>query len=190
MTEPVKYSPSEHQQTDAIVRSESSGAGSWRAWLGWATARWQAISPREQMAVRLAAMSLGILLVWQLAIAPALRVLREAPIELARLEAQTQELQALAVQSKDWAGVAPVSAAQAQEAIKAASNRLGDKAQISIQGDRATLRLSGVSAEAFKTWLIEARSGARARVTEAQLSQAQGSLSGTVVMTLQGIAAP
>jgi general secretion pathway protein M len=173
-----------------LQRSVTSSPGSWQAWLGWAAARWQATSPRDQFAVRVVAWSLGALLVWQLAVAPALRVLREAPQELARLEAQTQELHAQAAQTKSWAGLAPVSAIQAQEAIKASSTRLGDKAQISIQGDRATLRLSGVSSDAFKAWLIEARSGARARVSEAQLTQSQGSLSGTVVAILPGVSAP
>ena len=79
-----------------------------------------------------------------------------------------------------------MSATQAQEAMKAANARLGDKAQSSMQGERATLRFSGVSADAFKAWLIEAR----ARVSEAQLTQAQGSLSGTVVVILPGITAP
>lgn len=190
MSDPVEGSTNARQPTPALPRSNTPGAGSWQAWLGWASARWQATSPREQSAVRMAAWSLGALMVWQLGVAPALRVLREAPIELLRLETQTQELQALAAQSKAWAGVAPVSATQAQEAMKAANARLGDKAQVSMQGERATLRFSGVSADAFKAWLIESRSAARARVSEAQLTQAQGSLSGTVVVILPGITAP
>ena len=44
-----------------------------------ASTRWQALPPRERLVVSLAAVLIGIALLWMLAVAPALRTLREAP---------------------------------------------------------------------------------------------------------------
>ena len=63
-------------------------------------------------------------------------------------------------------------AAQAHDALRSATERLGaEKARLSLQGDRATLTLTGVTGEQLSSWLGEARSGARARPVEAQLLQ-------------------
>jgi len=51
-------------------------------------------------------------------------------------------------------------------------------------GDRATLKLNGVSGEALRDWLSEARSAARARAVEVTLTRNPQGYSGTVVVTL------
>ena len=78
----------------------------------------------------------------------------------------------------------PVSQTQAGAALKAASERLGDKAKLNLQGDRATLTLSGVSPEALRGWLNEARSGARARPVEAALQRGPSGFTGSITVTL------
>ncbi|HJV96458.1 MAG TPA: type II secretion system protein M, partial [Albitalea sp.] len=64
--------------------------------------------------------------------------------------------------------------------------RLGDKGRLLMQGDRATLTLTGVQADALRAWLSEARSAAHARAVDVQLSRSAQGYSGTVVVSLGG----
>ena len=145
-------------------------------------ARWAALAPREQRGLVIAAVAVGLLVAWWLLVAPALRTLRETPAQLDRLESQLQQLQRVAAEARELKGAAPVSPAQSATALKAAADRLGDKAKLNVQGDRATLTLNGASPEALAAWLGEARSAARARPLEAQLTRGAQGYSGTVVV--------
>lgn len=151
-----------------------------------ASARWQALPGRERTGLSLAALALGVLLLWLSAVAPALRTLRETPVQLAALELQLQSMQRLAAEAGALRREAPVPTAQAAAALKSATERLGEKARINIQGDRATLTLTGVSGDALRAWLTEARSGARARPVEAKLARGAQGYSGTLTLTLGG----
>ena len=145
---------------------------------------WQARTPRERQAVALVAIVLGVFMVWSLLIQPALRTVREAPAQLDRLEAQYQQMQRVAAESTALRDTTRVAPAQAAAALKAATERLGDRGRLTLQGDRATLTLTGVSSEALRAWLNEARSGARARPIEAQLQRGPTGYSGTLGLTL------
>ena len=149
-------------------------------------ARWAALAPREQRGLVIAAVAVGLLVAWWLLVAPALRTLRETPAQLDRLESQLQQLQRVAAEARELKGAAPVSPAQSATALKAAADRLGDKAKLNVQGDRATLTLNGASPEALAAWLGEARSAARARPLEAQLTRGAQGYSGTVVVQVGG----
>jgi general secretion pathway protein M len=149
-----------------------------------ARARWRSFAPRERVALAVGAALLALFIVWSLLVAPAWRVSREAPVELDRLEAQLQQMQRIAADAKTLKGAPPVSAAQAVEPLKAATARLGGKASLVFQGDRATLTLNGVSGEALRDWLGEARSAARARPTDVQLTRSGDGYSGQVVVSL------
>lgn len=155
-----------------------------------ARAWWKGRAPRERLAVLLAAGLVGLFLVWLIFVQPAWRTLREAPVRLDALDAQLQQMQRLAAESQGLRGVAAVSQAQAAAALKAATDRLGDKGRLSMQGDRASLTLNGVSPEALRGWLLEARGAARVRPTEAQLSRGPQGYSGTIVVTLSSGVAP
>ena len=80
--------------------------------------------------------------------------------------------------------MAAVSPAQAAAALKAATDRLGSAGRLSLQGDRASLTLTGVSPEALRSWLLEARSAARVRPSEAQLTRGPQGYSGSIVVML------
>jgi general secretion pathway protein M len=121
---------------------------------------------------------------------PAWRTLREAPAQLDRLEAQLQQLQRLAAESQSLKGAAPVTSAQAGLALKAASDRLGDKGRLTLLGDRATLTVNGIDTESLRGWLQEARGAARVRPVEAQLTRGASGYNGTIVVTLGGGNAP
>lgn len=153
-------------------------------WRDRARAYWRSRAPRERLALGAAGTVLGAFLVWLIFIQPAWRSLRETPAQLDALDAQLQQMQRLAAESQSLRGVAAVTQVQAAAALKSATDRLADRGRLSLQGDRASLTLNGVSPEALRGWLLEARSAARVRPVEAQLTRGPQGYSGTVVVTL------
>lgn len=147
---------------------------------------WRGRTPRERQAVIVVVLVLLLFAVWSLFVQPALRTTREAPLQLDRLDAQYQQMQRVVAEATALRGASRVSPTQAAAALKAATDRLGSNAKLVLQGERATLTLSGVNAEALRAWLNEARSGARARPTDAQLTRGASGYSGTIGLTIGG----
>ncbi len=147
---------------------------------------WQARTSRERQAVIVVGSLVLLFAVWSVLAQPALRTVREAPAQLDLLDAQYQQMQRIAAESAGLRNAPRVSPAQAAAALKSATDRLGDRARLTLLGDRATLTLNGVSPEALRAWLNEARSGARARPTEAQLTRSPTGFSGTLGVALGG----
>jgi general secretion pathway protein M len=145
---------------------------------------WGGMAPRERLALSVGLAVLAAFALWMLLIAPAWRTVRDAPAQLDRLEVQLQHMQRLAAEARSLRGAPVVSTAQAVEGLKAATNRLGDKASILFQGDRVTLTLTGVSADALRDWLSEARGAARARPIDVQLTRTPQGHSGNIVLTI------
>lgn len=150
-------------------------------------ARWQALGENERGALSLLAWVLGLALVWMIAVQPALRTLKATPPQLEALDLQLQQMQALATEARELRGAAPVPAAQALEALQAASSHLGEGAKLTINGDRAVLNVTGIASDKLQGWLGEVRSAARARPIEARLQRTpQGGYSGSIVLALSG----
>jgi general secretion pathway protein M len=147
---------------------------------------WQGRAPRERQLIVAMAIAVATLVVWLIAVQPALRIVRAAPTELDQLDLQLQQMQLAALESETLRSASPVPPAQATEALRAASERLGTKAKLSLQGDRATLTFTAVPFESLRTWLGEARRAARARPVEAQLLKSAGGYSGSISLTLAG----
>lgn len=148
--------------------------------------RWSALALRERRYVAIAAVLVGGALLWMFAIQPAWRVVNEAPTKLDQLDMQLQNMQRLGSESVVLRAAPPVAPSQAAMALKSATERLGDTAKLAMQGDRATLTLTAVSADALRAWLQEARSTARARPVEMQLVRNPRGFSGTLVVSLGG----
>lgn len=153
-----------------------------------ADAWWRSRARRERQALGAVAVVLGVFAVWSALVQPALRSVRAAPEQLDRLEAQLQQVQRVAAESTALRAIAPVAATQAGIALKSAADRLGDRGRLTLQGDRATLTLTGVSAEALRAFLLEARNGARARPVDAQLQRGPQGYNGTLSVALAGAA--
>jgi len=147
---------------------------------------WRGRAPRERQLIVVMAIAVAALFVWLVAVQPALHTLRAAPAELDQLDLQLQQMQLAALESETLRSASPVPQAQATEALRAASERLGTKAKLSLQGDRATLTFTALPFESLRTWLGEARRAARARPVEAQLLKAAGGYSGSISLTLAG----
>jgi len=152
-------------------------------WAGLRT-RWQSVGARDRRLIGLAIAVLSLFLLWTVAVAPAWRTLRDAPARLDVLDAQLQKMHALASEVNELRQAPPLGPDQAAGALRSASERLGNKARLSLQGDRAVLTLNGVSGTELREWLAQARAGARARPTEAQLSRNAQGFNGNIVLSL------
>lgn len=148
---------------------------------------WRSRAPRERQALGVGFLLVLLVLVWLVLVQPAWRTAREAPARLDQLDRQLQQLQATASEVRSLRSVTPVSSMQANAALKAATDRLGERARMSLQGDRATLNFTGIPADALRSWLNEVRSAGRARPVEASLSRAAEGYSGTLILTLGGV---
>jgi len=164
--------------------ASNSAVAAWRRRAGlW----WQGRAARERQLLSLGAAVLGLILLWALAVQPALGTLKQAATERDRLDAQWQAMQRLAVETRSLGATPALPAAQAAAALQAATERLGTQGQLLLQGERAVLTLDNASPGQLRDWLAEARAGARARPVEAALSRAPGGgFSGSLVVSLGG----
>ena len=147
---------------------------------------WRSLTRRDRRIARVAAFAVGAAALWLVGIQPALRTLREAPTAIERLDTELQQMQLLAAEARTLRAAPPVAPAIAAAALKAASTRLGDKARLVLQGERATLTLNGMDGTALRGFLAEARATARARPIEAQLVRGPKGYDGTLVLSLGG----
>lgn len=158
----------------------------WAASFGSLRTRWQGMALRERRMLALAGLVLGAFLVWTVGIQPAWRTVRDAPAQLDAMDLQTQSMRALATEAQQLRDAPALSAEQSAAALRAASERLGGKARLTVQGDRAVLTVNGLSSGQLREWLAEARAGARARPIEAQLTRGAQGFNGSIVVGLGG----
>ncbi len=154
--------------------------------LALAAAWWRGLAGRERTGLTVAGGLLASYIVWAVAVGPALQTLQRAPLEHDLLEAQFQTMQRLAAESQQLRTTPPLPADAAVAALKTATERLGDKGRLMLQGERAVLSIQGATPQALRDWLAEARSGARARPLEANLTRAGAGYNGAIVVSLGG----
>jgi general secretion pathway protein M len=147
---------------------------------------WNARSPREKQLIGIGGTLVAVFVLWSLAVQPALRTITRAPAELDALELQLQTMQRLAAEAGTLRAAPAINPEQAAMALRTATERLGDKGKLLLQGDRATLTVTGAGTAALRDWLAEARSGARARPLEANLTRGVQGYSGTLVLAIGG----
>ena len=151
-----------------------------------AQARWQALGARERRLLVWAGRLLAVALVWFVAVQPAWRTARAAPVRLDQLDSQLQQMQRLAGEARQLRGAPAVGAVQAQAAVKAACDALGGAARLQLGGDRATITFTNIGGPQLREWFDEVRTAARARPREASLTRGTQGYSGTVVLALPG----
>ncbi|PPE66657.1 type II secretion system protein GspM [Caldimonas caldifontis] len=148
--------------------------------------RWNALEARERTLVQFTGAVVALAVLWWVALQPALRTLRETPQQLAEIRTQTQHMQRLAQEARELRGAPPVASAQATRALQASAERLGEGGRLNLQGDRATLTVQGLPGDVLWAWLGEARSAARARPVDVQLTRSGNGYNGTIVLVLSG----
>ncbi|MDR0274252.1 MAG: type II secretion system protein M [Burkholderiaceae bacterium] len=152
-------------------------------------AAWVGLGARERRLVLLAAVVVGAALLWWIALAPALRTLRQAESERATLDAQLQQMQQLKAQAEALRALPRLSGDEALKALQASvRQRLGRAGQLAVLGSRATLTLTDAPAFDLAAWLQDARVNARTVPTEARLTRGsapgQPRWSGTLTLAL------
>ncbi len=161
-----------------------------RAAIASAQTRWAQVSPREQRLVRGALALLALVLVWFVALRPALATLRSVQSQGPQLRAQLQDMLQLQAQAQVLQALPAAQTQDSKSLLEAALATLGATAQMSLTGDRATITLEGSSADALAQWLSQARLNARARPLELHLTQSQGLWKGRIVLQMPSTAAP
>ena len=155
-----------------------------------AQTRWAQVSPREQRLVRGALTLLALVLVWFVALRPAIATLRSVQSQGPQLRAQLQDMLQLQAQAQVLQALPAAQTQDSKSLLEAALATLGATAQMSLTGDRATITLEGSSADALAQWLTQARLNARARPLELHLTQSQGLWKGRIVLQMPTTAAP
>ena len=150
--------------------------------------RWLALAPREQMLIGAAAAFVALALLWWVALAPALGVLKSARTQRPALELQLQQMQALQAQAKALQGQPKTTAPDSARALElSVKQRLGTAAQLSVAGSQATVTLKNAPADALAQWLSQARSVAKAVPSQARLrlnGSSPGTWDGTLTLQL------
>ena len=147
-------------------------------------ARYAKLDARERQMVVLIGGLLAFLVVWLVLVRPAWKTLDDAPALRAQADAQLLQMQAIASEAGQLRALPPVPQSVAEQVLKAATDGLGSKGKLSVQGDRAILTLTGINGEELRKWLIQARGGARARPIEATLTRAGDGYNGTLVVSI------
>jgi general secretion pathway protein M len=149
-------------------------------------ARWEALVPREKIMVAGASAVVLVALVWLIAVQPALNVLRGSEAQHRALDAQVQQMMVLQQQARALQSQPKLAHDEALRLLELSlRQRLGTSARLVVNGDRATVTLTGTPADALARWLTQARVDARALPSEARLSRNTGGLwEGTLVLSL------
>jgi general secretion pathway protein M len=136
---------------------------------------WATLATREQRWVAMAAAIVSITLLWLIAIAPALQILRKASAQHAAADVQ---LEAMRAQAKLATALREQRALGYEESLRNLENSvkqtLGSAGTLSVNDTRASVTLKGANADALATWLSQARINARAVPTEARLQRSNG----------------
>ena len=147
---------------------------------------WGSLAPRERTLVAAAVALVAIALFWWLLVAPALATLRAADAQHRTLDAQLARMRALQQQAQSLQSQPKQNADESQRQLEATvRQRLGTSARMVVAGERVTLTLAAVPADALAAFLTQARVNARAVPGEARLTRgASGGWDGTIVRTL------
>lgn len=150
-------------------------------------ARWAALAPREKAMVAAATAVVALAVLWLAAVAPALATLRTAAQAHRAVDAQWQQMANLQAQAQALQSQPRLSHDDVLRALElSVRQRLGTGATLTVAGERATVTLKAVPADALAQWLAQARVNARVLPSEARLARgtAPGTWDGTIALAL------
>ncbi len=147
--------------------------------------RWQASSRREQGLVLSAIAVVGVALLWWVALAPALAVLRTADVLRQSQEVELQHMQRLQQQARTLMALPTRNEIEARRALEGSLKILGESAGLGTQMDRLVITLKSVQAQALVQWLANVRQNVQLVPQETRLKRnPAGSWDGTVVFVI------
>lgn len=146
---------------------------------------WRQLKLSERRLILTATWLIVAALLWWLAIAPALKTLKEAPAQHRALDTQLQNMRTLSAEAKNLQSQPKLGLDDAQKALQSTvTQRFGATAQLNFTGERASLTLKNANAQELALWLTQARVNARALPSEAKLNRNGDVWDGTMVLTL------
>lgn len=146
---------------------------------------WRQLKMSEKRLILAAFWLILAALLWWLAIAPALKTIKEAPAQHRALDAQLQSMRALSAEAKNLQSQPKLGLDEAQKALQSAvTQRFGTAAQLNLTGERANLTLKNANPQELALWLTQARVNARALPSEAKLIKSGDGWDGTLVLNL------
>jgi general secretion pathway protein M len=146
---------------------------------------WRQLKMSEKRLILIAFWLIVAALLWWLAIAPALKTIKEAPSQLSALDAQLLNMRSLSAEAKSLQSQPKLGLDESQKALQSAvTQRFGSTAQLNLAGERATLTLKSANPQELALWLSQARVNARALPSEAKLTRNGDHWDGTLVLNL------
>jgi general secretion pathway protein M len=146
---------------------------------------WRQLKMSERRLILVAFWVILAALLWLLAIAPALKIIKEAPEQHRALDTKLQSMRALSIEAKTLQSQPKLGLEEAQKALQSAvTQRFGSAAQLNLAGERATLTLKNANPQELAQWLTQARVNARALPGEAKLNKNSEGWDGTLVLNL------
>jgi len=149
-------------------------------------ARGHRLPPREKLLVAAAIAVVALVLLWLIALGPALAVLRSADSQHRVLDAQLQQMRGLQAQAQALQAQPKQSRDEALRRLElSVRQRLGTSARMTVAGERVNLTLTGTPPDALAQWITQARVDSRALPSEARLARNPAGLwEGTMVLSL------
>lgn len=146
---------------------------------------WRQRAPREQTLLTTGLALVLLTLLWMLALAPALKTLRQHDARVATLQTELARMQALEVQARQLQAQAAPGGDSAQQALQTQTSALlGKQAELALRIGGANATLRAVSPQALGRWLAAIRTEAHAKVVQARLQRTADGWSGSVQLTL------
>lgn len=152
--------------------------------------RWAQLSPREQRALTWLGALLALLLCWRVAVAPALDALRSSDTQRSQLAQQLTQMQALQAQAQALQQRPVLSRDEALRTLQSLSQPLGKQLELTVQGERVSVQLKAMPAQALAQWLNQARTQAQVLPLEAHWVRQNGTQwDGSLVLRLPSASA-
>lgn len=131
--------------------------------------RWQALSAREQRGVLTVGVLSGLVIGWQLLIAPAQNKLRLADAQRHIIAQQLAYMQSLQAQAQTLQQRTPMSSERALKTLQGLTT--SPTLQLHAQNDRVMVTLKAVPAHVLSEWLAQARTQAQSLPSEVHLTR-------------------
>jgi general secretion pathway protein M len=164
--------------------SRSASIASWKnqalaplrqLWTSLGHARWQGLSARERLLVRVFLGLLGVWLFVSIAIAPALRTLNSAEQQRTEVALQAVHMRTLQQRAQELQKTKPLSREESLKYLQSFTPTGNPAVQMTIQGDRVLVNLKNLSASQLAAWLSQARSIAQALPDEVHITRSASS---------------
>jgi general secretion pathway protein M len=146
---------------------------------------WRQLKTSERRLIFAAFWIIFLALLWWLAIAPAIKIIKTSPNEHQVLDVKLQAMRMLSSEAKNLQSQPKLNFDEAQRALQnSVTQRLGNTAQLNLAGERATLTLKAAAPQEIAAWLTQSRVNAHTLPIEVKLTRNGENWDGTLLLSL------